>query len=574
MTASVIRWRGGPGAGKSSALLEYVRSEVAAGATISDFALMTFSRAQAADLAARLHTTVFPDETADTILSRCATIDAIALRACRAAGLIDNPREVIIQPGDPKKAWVYGDFMAAHALEFNPAIGTDTEEGEESLADLPIGNALIALNAYLSATMRPPEEWQTAAAALGLPILPGAWPIVDLLHAWTEHKAQLGVWEHADYAALALRENLPPPAPILVVDEYQDVSPLQDALIRQWINHPDTSRVYVAGDEDQSIYGFRGCDPSLLQSIPARDLGAQDDGDRPVSHRCPAEVMKAAETILSHRANVAPCNRRGIVRHVRPTSTEGLAAQIEEAIRHARHSGWDGPIFILCRFKRHVRRLARAVSAAGIPCTSLKERRVRRWREVKIGRTAADREATMINLWTLTRAIRRYLDGFDFDIIPMPEAEVLIFSVLTGKKRNAALTDLKIKAKVGPVRLGDLFRWTGGALGEGIFDLLNLPSWAVSQTRACIAREKRRGYAVSPDTVIIDTIHASKGLEAAVVILHTGYLKGRIAGLTDPDRAAEERRIYFTGATRAADTLLLLDFGEAPPCPFLVGVGA
>jgi len=74
--------------------------------------------------------------------------------------------------------------------------------------------------------------------------------------------------------------------------------------------------------------------------------------------------------------------------------------------------------------------------------------------------------------------------------------------------------------------------------------------------------------------VIIDTIHASKGLEAAVVILHTGYLKGRIDGLTDPDRMAEERRIYFTGATRAADALLLLDFGGVPLCPFLVGVGA
>jgi len=574
MTASVIRWRGGPGAGKSSALLEYVRSEVADGATIGNFALMTFSRAQAADLAARLHETVFPDETAATILSRCATIDAIALRACRAAGLIDNPREVIIQPGDLKKAWVYAEFMAAHTLEYNPAIGTDAEEEYESGADLPIGNALIALNAYLSATMRPPEEWQTAAAALGLPILPGAWPIIDLLHAWTEHKARLGVWEHTDYVALALRENLPPPAPILIVDEYQDVSPLQDALIRQWIDHPDTSRVYVAGDEDQSIYGFRGCDPSLLQSIPARDLGAQKGGTRPVSHRCPAEVVKTAETILGHLANVAPCNRRGIVRHVRPTSAEGFAAQIEEAIRYVRRTGEEGRIFVLCRFKKHVRSLARAVSAAGIPCSSLKERRVKRWGEVKIGRTAADREATMINLWTLTRAVRRYVDGFDIDAIPATEAETLILSILTGKKRSVALTDLKIKAKSGPVRLGDVFRWTGGARGEGIFDLLDLPSWAVSQIRACIAREKRRGYTVSPGAVIIDTIHASKGLEAAVVILHTGYLKGRIDGLTDPDRMAEERRIYFTGATRAADALLLLDFGGVPLCPFLVGVGA
>lgn len=572
MTAPVIRWRGGPGAGKSSALLEYIRSEVAAGAMLDDITLMTFSRSQAADLIHRLHTSVFPDASPDSLRSRCATIDAIALRACRAACLIGDSREVIIQPGDQKKRGIFTDFMTAHGLDYNPAIGTDTYEEDLLHAEIPIGNLLLTLNAYLTSTARPPEEWHAAAATLGLPILPYAWPIIDLLYAWKDYKARLGVYEHADYVALALQHALPSPSPILIIDEYQDVSPVQDALIRHWIGHPDTSQAYVAGDEDQSIYGFRGCDPSLLQSIPALDHGAQGGSTRPTSYRCPEEIMKIAELILGHPANVAPCTRRGIVRHIGPTSADGLAAQIEEAIRYIHDTGRKGPIFILCRFKKHVRSIARVISEVGIPCSSIRPHRVRRWEEVRIGSRSDGCEPITINPWELTQAIKRYLDGCDLDLFPEAEAEVMIKALLLGHHQQAALMDLKIKTKTREIRRGDLFQWCDGIDGPGIFHRLNLPGWMITQIQACIRRDKRRGHSLSPHGIKIDTIHASKGLEASVVMLHTGYLSGRMNGLTDPARAAEERRIYFTGATRAADALLLLDYGKDPRCPFLMGV--
>ena len=572
MTAPVIRWRGGPGAGKSSALLEYVRSEITAGAMLDDFTLMTFSRSQAADLINRLHHSIFPDASLDTLRSRCATIDAMALRACRDAGLIGDSREVIIQPGDQKKRGIFTEFMNAHDLEYNPAIGTENYEEGLLHAEIPIGNQLLTLNAYLSSTGRPPEDWQMASATLGLPILPYAWPIIDLLHAWKDYKARLGVYEHADYVALALRHALSPPSPILIIDEYQDVSPVQDALIRHWIDHPDTSQAYVAGDEDQSIYGFRGCDPSLLQGIPAIDHGAQGGSTRPTSYRCPEDVMKTAELILNHPANVAPCNRRGIVRHVGPTAAEDLAAQIEEAIRYIYDKGQKGPIFILCRFKKHVRSLANVISTAGIPCSSIRPHRVKRWEKICIGSRSDGSEPITINPWELTQAIKRYLEGCDLDLFPKAEAEVLIEALLSGRQQQAALMDLKIKSKTREIRRGDLFQWFNGIDGPGIFHRLNLPKWMIKQIQACIRRDRRRGYSLSPHGIKIDTIHAPKGLEASVVMLHTGYLSGRMNGLTDPARAAEERRIYFTGATRAADALLLLDYGKGPRCPFLIGV--
>lgn len=573
MTTELIRWRGGPGAGKSTALIEYVRSEVEAGTRIGDIAVMTFSRAQAADLASRLHAAVFPDASAKEVLRLCTTIHGAALRECMAAGLIEDPRQQVIQPGDRRKAPIYQAFMNERGLEYDPLVGTDEDE-DRSRADLPIGNQVIALAAYLSATLRGPEDWQNAAEALGLAVQGFMWPVEDLLRAWAAYKTEKGVFEHEDYVRLAIDHELPPPAPVLFVDEFQDVSPAQNTLIKGWIEHPDTRRVYVAGDPDQSIYGFRGCDPHLFLNLPAEDRGARADGSRPTSHRCPARIMETAETILGHQANVSPCGRKGQVHHVRPYNAETLARQVEIAIEYARTiQGERQPVFILSRFRKSAGSLAHTLSAAGVPCTSIKPSRVRFWTAARIGKTRETLESTTIDPWTLKTAITHYLRGSDIDPIPTSEAEALILSTLVDKKRAAALTDLKIKGKTGPIRLGDVYAWTDGKQGDRIFGRLNLRPWIVRQIRACLAREARRGYEIPPDEVKVDTIHAAKGLEAAVVLLHTGYLKGRLDDLRMPARRAEERRVYFVGATRASHALLITDYGEGPVCPILEGVG-
>ena len=116
----------------------------------------------------------------------------------------------------------------------------------------------------------------------------------------------------------------PLPARVLGRGGLPSVSPAQDALSRQWAACPETCRVYVAGDEDQSIYGFRGSDPALFLTIDAEDRGATGPASRPVSHRCPSRIMAAAETILGHPANVSPCDREGQVHHVCPGTAEGL----------------------------------------------------------------------------------------------------------------------------------------------------------------------------------------------------------------------------------------------------------
>ena len=555
MSADLIRWTGGPGSGKTYQLLEDVRREVEDGRTLDDMILMTFSRSQAADLVERLARSVFPDEDRKDILRRCATVDAIALRAVREAGLISHSPDQIIVPGAKKAIPVYREFMQAHGIPYTPNAYAPEDGDPVARAKLPAGNQILEINAYLSATMRPAEDWQYAAAALSLPFNGAAWDITDLLPAWQEFKAAKGVFEHADYVRLAVTDQVEPQAPIIFVDEYQDMSPLQDALIRQWIDQAD--RVYVAGDPDQSIYGFRGCRPDLFLSLPAEDRGAHN-GDRPVSRRCAMRIMTEAERILGRPANVAPNSRPGRYgREVYTHNPGALPALIEDAVNA--YAG--GPVFILSRFRRHVSKIARTLAAMGIPCTGIRTD-TGPWGAAPIGKHKNPLERETVNLWQLTRAARRYMAGGDIERIPYEEAEALILATLPPARRQSALTDLKAKLRQHPpIRVGDVARWIPLAPGDRrILALLNLRPALVEQVQACISREERRGTVIAPEAVRVDTIHASKGLEAPAVLLHTGYLPGLVAGLADPDRMAEERRVFFVGATRASHALILFDY--------------
>ena len=554
MSGEVVRWTGGPGAGKTQYLLDDVRREVDVdGRVLDDLCLMSFSRAQAADLAARLADGVFPEEDTKDILRRCATIDAIALRACRAEGLIDRSPDQIIVPGVKRAIPVYQEFMQHHGIPYSPVARLADDGNPVARSSLPAGNQILEIGTYLTATMRSPDAWREAASALGLSFNGSAWGITDLLSAWQEFKAAKGVFEHPDYVRLAVDSNVEPPAPVIFVDEYQDVSPLQDALIRQWIERVD--RVYVAGDPDQAIYGFRGCSPDLFLSLPTAD---RDNGSRPVSHRCPVRVMETAENVLGHPANVAPNPRPGISLRCTFPDREALVRQIEEALRT--YTDTVTPVYVLCRFQRHVSKIMRDLSSAGLPCTGIRDVDGGPWGRVYIGRHDKRLERDRVNVWSLVCALRR-LQGNPLPIEPLPldEAEALVAgAVVSSRRRSQALSALKTKAtKYPPIRVGDITEWVEMPIRV---DALNLRPAIVEQIRNCLVREQRRRFVVHPQAVRVDTVHSAKGLEAPCVLLHTGYLHGLCDALVAPDRMAEERRVFFVGVTRASRALILFDY--------------
>jgi len=100
----------------------------------------------------------------------------------------------------------------------------------------------------------------------GLMILPEAWPanLRDFAARWQQYKDDLGLLDFTDLIEIALRDiHIAPGNPaVIFVDEAQDLSRMQLALIRKWGRHTDY--FILSGDEDQTIYSFHGASPDAL----------------------------------------------------------------------------------------------------------------------------------------------------------------------------------------------------------------------------------------------------------------------------------------------------------------------
>jgi uncharacterized protein (TIGR00375 family) len=149
----------------------------------------------------------------------------------------------------------------------------------------------------------------------------------DVAPAYTAIKERMGVWDYTDLLEIWLHElrlgHLRPFAHVLV-DEAQDLSPLQWEVVRH-LARPHGSGVFLIGDPDQSIYGFRGA-AGEMEAI-ARSLWPEVRVVRL------AQSYRSAPEILE----VASCfSRFPPLQAVQPGPGEIVIAQFPDAHAEAR----------------------------------------------------------------------------------------------------------------------------------------------------------------------------------------------------------------------------------------------
>jgi DNA helicase-2/ATP-dependent DNA helicase PcrA len=280
-----VRLVAGPGTGKSSSIEERFRwlledQGVAADAVFG----VSFTRAAANDL--KLRVTKYLDDNAQVVEPdnlRISTLHSLALRLLARANLLTTypvrPRvldewevehvfdaEFRVTTGigkeraeDIRRAheafWNTGQTLPPGYIEPRPAI-TDEER-----------RAFLAFHATTT---------QTYAA-----VLPG-----EIVRRCVE-QIEAGNLVLRDVADMAY----------LIVDEYQDLNPLDIRLVDQIAE--DGVTIFVAGDDDQSIYSFRFAAPGGIQDFPIRHAGS---GDHILQgcFRCASEIVQAADTLIEH----------------------------------------------------------------------------------------------------------------------------------------------------------------------------------------------------------------------------------------------------------------------------------
>ncbi|MBN1339473.1 MAG: UvrD-helicase domain-containing protein [Bacteroidales bacterium] len=135
--------------------------------------------------------------------------------------------------------------------------------------------------------------------------------------AYEKEKSTAGIFDYDDLLLAPIRIMLDDPEVLgetrdqnqwLLVDEYQDVNPLQYALIRL-LMPARSSNLFVIGDPNQAIYGFRGSDVAFIQKF--RD----DYPDAAVyglsqSYRCPGIFLNASASVLPEGMEEFPLKGR------------------------------------------------------------------------------------------------------------------------------------------------------------------------------------------------------------------------------------------------------------------------
>ena len=106
------------------------------------------------------------------------------------------------------------------------------------------------------------------------------------LRLFKEHPEVLKFWqEHYEY---------------ILIDEFQDICPLQYELVKL-IALPHNN-IFVVGDDDQSIYAFRGASPEMMFGFE-KDYKRSPGYERitlGVNYRCSLEIVESSSHLIAH----------------------------------------------------------------------------------------------------------------------------------------------------------------------------------------------------------------------------------------------------------------------------------
>lgn len=112
-----------------------------------------------------------------------------------------------------------------------------------------------------------------------------------------------------------------------VVDEFQDVSPLQSALLDLWLGGRD--ELCVVGDPSQTIYSFAGASATYLSEFPAKHPGTTSI-ELVRNYRSTPQVVDAANRLLARASN------RGVeLRAQRPAGPEVTYTESPDEVAEA-----------------------------------------------------------------------------------------------------------------------------------------------------------------------------------------------------------------------------------------------
>lgn len=273
----------GPGSGKTTVLTRRVLYLLEKGVSARHMMVVTFTRAAATEMKERL-AQIMPDQVKELAIG---TFHSLFLTMLKQAGERIPP----LASGKEQAEW-----MRRLLIEREQPADDETVSTFLNQIGLCKGNLIF------------PQRLKVQKQKNVL--------FRELYLAYEEKKEQIGLWDYDDIL-LTFYHRCQQPDMLahwqeqfqhVLVDEFQDINRVQyEILLKLTQKH---QRLFVVGDDDQSIYGFRGSDPRLMLSLE-RDFPTLQRIVLSVNYRSTDEVIQLTDQLIRHNRARQPKPRAG-----------------------------------------------------------------------------------------------------------------------------------------------------------------------------------------------------------------------------------------------------------------------
>ncbi len=378
----------------------------------------------------------------------------------------------------------------------------------------------------------------------------------------------------------------------VLVDEFQDVNAVQYQLVTALSR--DGAGLFVIGDPDQAIYGFRGASPAYFDML-REDLPSSRTIVLDRSYRSTRQIAGAAVSVIGDGRELNAVREKGVTARLLSLSgetAEGIAvvreisrmmggADMQQADevggRQSARGGGDRSLSdfaVLFRTGRQAEAIERCFIEEGLPYRVVGQKGLLSAENVRHAISFFNYAFRPPGFLRLLRALavpvfhpgnaalnRLRRAGGDLSVCNLPKA---------AREKISALEDAAgaFRRMAETVSVESLVRtWQEVAGEEEDEDLARLARMAVNfhTVRTFLdtlvlgadADHVRVGGVERPraEAVTLSTLHASKGLEFPVVFI-CGVEEGLIPHANGDEQ--EERRLLFVGLTRAMDEAVML----------------
>ncbi|WP_250227815.1 ATP-dependent helicase [Anaeropeptidivorans aminofermentans] len=563
----------GPGSGKTTVIshrVKYLIEEL--NVSGSDILVITFSKASAIEMKERINELIGSYEKAEI-----STFHSFFFKILRAHSFV-KVEDVLTEN---EKRHILSSIL--NKLKLNAYAGDDFMESLEEeislikndLLDLDYYNSMIISNDYFKSIFSAYEEYKKVAGKLDFDdMLEKAYVLLR------DNPSVLDLWSKRYQYVL--------------IDEFQDINKAQYNLIK--LISANHKNIFAVGDDDQSIYRFRGARPEFMLNF-SKDYENAEKIILSTNYRSTDEIIAFSNKIIENNKNRFEKSIKGTgingtkPRLIMSIDIEEEAFNIGKIIKAFKNISYHD-IAVLYRTNIQARAFADAFMDMNIPF-KIKDgfslvyehwifKDIRSYFILAMDRRSNEDFIRIINKPNrfisrshIKNALSKKIPLMDYLYTPgilqsfiLSRVEELMYHLNVLKEKSSCDAIKYIRYVIGYDEYIKSFAEYRKIDPKGLFEIINEITESsknhndflsyLNHVETIVEETKENFKDLNKDGVSLSTIHSAKGLE-----YHTVFIAGCVEGLIPyeksrlPYEIEEERRLLYVAVTRAKRNLYI-----------------